>query len=380
MRKPPWLLGAVLAATLVAAATTAAVTRRGTVPREHARHTDPRPRHHAPKHRAPRSVEIAAVGDMTFGRAGSHPAGGASSLVARVKWALRGDLTVGNLETTLGSGGYSKCPRGRSKTCFAFQAPAGTAGALRQAGFAAVNVANNHGDDYGAEGIRETGAALRSARLAFTGRPGQITYVVRRGVKVALLGFAPYRYDEDLLDIGSATRLVRRAAQRADIVIVFIHAGAEGSAYQHVRAGMETYLGELRGDPLRFAHAVVDAGADVVLGSGPHVLRGMEWYRGRLIAYSLGNFVGYHTLDTTGVLGTGAVLRLRLDDDGSFVTGSLIPVRLDASGMPSRDPAARAIALVSSLSHADFGATEVRLSRTGTLLGSLTQGPGGTGR
>jgi len=306
---------------------------------------------------------------MTFGRAGVLPVGGAPALLGRVAHALHGDLTVGNLETTLGAGGLSKCGARPSKTCFAFQSPAGTAVALRRAGFAAVNVANNHSDDYGDGGLRSTTAALHAARLAFTGRPGQVSYVVRRGIKIALLGFAPYRYDQDLLDVAGATRLVRAAARHAPVVVVFIHAGAEGVAYQHVRAGMETYLGELRGDALLFAHAVVSAGADVVLGSGPHVLRGMEWYRGRLIAFSLGNFVGYHTLSTAGPLGVSAVLHLRLTQNGSFAGGYLVPVRLDGSGTPALDPSAAAIPAVSSLSRLDFGRAAARLSREGRIAG-----------
>ena len=79
-----------------------------------------------------------------------------------------------------------------------------------------------------------------------------------------------------------------------------MHAGAEGSDRAHVEPGPETYLGEPRGDSVAFTHAVVDAGADLVVGSGPHVLRGLEWYRGRLIAYSLGNASGYRTLSTAG--------------------------------------------------------------------------------
>ena len=124
---------------------------------------------------------------------------------------------------------------------------------------------------------------------------------------------------------------------------------------------METYLGEPRGDPLRFAHAVVDAGADLVLGSGPHVLRGIEVYRGRLIAFSLGNFVGYHTLATTGALGASAVLRVRLSEDGSFARGSLIPIRLDASGTPRPDSSSAGVTAVASLSHDDFGRAGVRM-------------------
>src|SRR5205823_3897876 len=138
------------------------------------------------------------------------PTGGAASLLRNVASALRSDLTVGNLETTLGSGGSSKCSAG-STSCFSFQAPPDTAAALRSAGFAAVNVANNHSDDYGLSGQEQTEAALRKAHLPHTGRPGQTTYLTRRGVKIALLGFAPYPYDQDLLDIPAAVALVRAA-------------------------------------------------------------------------------------------------------------------------------------------------------------------------
>ena len=311
-------------------------------------------------------IELAAVGDMTFGTAGVTPPGGAATLLARLPRSLQSDLTVGNLETTLGTGGTKKCLAG-STQCFSFQAPASTAVALKRAGFGAVNLANNHGDDYGRSGQAQTGAALRAAKLAYTGRPGQTTYVERRGVKVALLGFAPYDYDDSLLDIPGAATRVRHAAMKADLVVVFIHAGAEGADHQHVRLGMETYLGERRGDAIRFAHAVVAAGADLVLGSGPHVLRAMEWYRGRLIAYSLGNFTGYHTLGIAGATSVSAILHVTLGSDGSFVGGTLLPVRLAGTGTPALDRERTAIGALNSLARSDFPKTGVYLTRTGRL-------------
>ena len=75
-------------------------------------------------------------------------------------------------------------------------------------------------------------------------------------------------------------------------MVVQVHMGAEGSAGHAVRPGNEIFFGENRGDPIEFAHAVIDAGADLVVGHGPHVMRAMEFYKGRLIAYSLGNFAG----------------------------------------------------------------------------------------
>jgi Bacterial capsule synthesis protein PGA_cap len=319
-----------------------------------------------PRVRPVGSVEIAAVGDMTFGSDGIAPSGGAGALLAGVASALRSDLTVGNLETTLGSGRSSKCAPS-STSCFRFQAPTSTAAALRQAGIAAVNVANNHSYDYGLAGQQETSAALQSAHIAYAGRPGQTTYLGRHGIRIALLGFAPGNYNQNLLDLPAAVELVKEASTRADFVVVFIHAGAEGPAHQHVRPGMEMYLGEQRGDPVRFAHAVVDAGADLVLGSGPHVLRAMEWYRGRLIAYSLGNFSGYKTLRIDGVSGITGILRIRLRADGSFAGGRLVPLRLVGFGTPTPDRRRAAIRMVNKLSRSDFPIGRVHLLPSGTL-------------
>jgi poly-gamma-glutamate capsule biosynthesis protein CapA/YwtB (metallophosphatase superfamily) len=332
-----------------------------------------------PKPRPVVPIELADVGDMTFGTAGVTPPGGARALLARVARSLRSDFTVGNLETTLGSGGSAKCAP-HAANCFSFQAPAVTALALKRAGFGAVNLANNHADDYGADGQAQTGAALRAAHLPYTGRPGRTTYVKTNGVKLALLGFAPYDYDDDLLDVEAAAARVRAAATKADLVVVFIHAGAEGAEHQHVGPGMETYLGEPRGDAIRFAHAVVAAGADLVLGSGPHVLRAMEWYRGRLIAYSLGNFTGYHTLGIAGPTSVSGILRVTLGSDGSFVAGTLIPVRLVGTGTPTLDRARTAIATLNALARGDFPKSGVRLSPTGRLERSRAPDPAARAR
>ena len=120
-------------------------------------------------------------------------------------------------------------------------------------------------------------------------------------IRVALVGFAPYPWARDPNDHAAARRLVREADAHADIVVVTMHAGAEGSSRGTTPRTTEHYLGENRGNVRAFAHAVVDAGADLVAGHGPHVLRGMEWYRGRLIAYSLGNFAGYKVSRSRGL-------------------------------------------------------------------------------
>jgi poly-gamma-glutamate capsule biosynthesis protein CapA/YwtB (metallophosphatase superfamily) len=286
------------------------------------------------------------------------PPGGLDRALAPIAGTLRyTDLTLGNLEGTLSVGGVSKCGTtgtATSGTCFAFQAPPSTAGALARLGFDLVNQANNHAQDFGAAGHAQTIAALRSARVAWTGDPGQITYLTTHGVRIAFLGFAPYANTSNLLDIPGAEAMVRTAARHAAIVVVIIHAGAEGADQLHTPTGTQYFLGENRGDARRFAHSVIAAGASVVLGSGPHAIRGVEDDRGHLIAYSLGNFIGYHTLGGGGVLNDSGILRVTLSvATGRATAARWIPVTLDG-GLPRRVSGDGDAPLVAQLSRQDF--------------------------
>jgi poly-gamma-glutamate capsule biosynthesis protein CapA/YwtB (metallophosphatase superfamily) len=314
-------------------------------------------------------VSITWVGDMTFGTLNAWPAAGTGSLLDGVKADLRSDLTMGNLETVLGTLPMSKCAP-HEKDCYQFEAPSDTAINLKHDGFAAVNVANNHTLDAGDAGELSTDAALRGARLRWTGRPGQITYITRNGIKIALLGFAPWPYDADALNIAAAEALVRQAKQHAQVVIVLEHLGGEGDSYRHVQQGEEYFLGQDRGDSIAFTHGVIDAGADLVMGSGPHVLRGFQWYRGHLIAYSLGNFCGYYTVGLDTYTSASAMLHVTLNGQGQFVRGSVTPLQLVAAGTPQVDPHRTAITYINALSNDDFaGNGAVRISAAGDLDG-----------
>ena len=312
---------------------------------------------------APSPISFAAVGDMAL----APSADGGASFFSRVRAALTGDVVLGNLEGTLATGGYSKCSAS-STNCFAFRAPPAYAAVLKRSGFTIVNLANNHALDYGPTGQAQTIAALDHVGLRHTGRPGEITYLRVGAARVAILGFAPYRWAQSLLDLPAAERLVRKASAHADVVLVTMHAGAEGASHEHVRPGTETFLGENRGNAIAFSHAVVRAGADLVVGSGPHVLRGLEWYRGRLIAYSLGNFLGNGTLSIAGPGGISAVLQVRLRRNGAWDGGRIVSVRLVSPGVPVLDQSAAADAEVRSLSKEDFGRNAVRVGENGRLL------------
>jgi hypothetical protein len=313
----------------------------------------------------PGPITIEWVGDITPGSAMGVPPGDGGVQFAGVRRRLRAaDLTFGNLEGTYSVGGDSKCGGQAGHACFAFQAPLDHAVALRRSGFDAVNLANNHAWDFGARGQAQTLRALRRAGVAATGRPGEITIVRRGRLRVALLGFAAYPWAASLTDLARVRRLVRRAGAAADVVVVAMHAGAEGADQTRVPVGTEVAFGEDRGDSRRFAHAAVDAGADLVVGSGPHVIRGIERYHGRVIAYSLGNFAGWNNFGLGGPLSESGILRVKLTADGVPLSTHWIPIRLTGPGIPEIEHNGESKKLVEQLSRADFGRAAGIMPRT----------------
>jgi poly-gamma-glutamate capsule biosynthesis protein CapA/YwtB (metallophosphatase superfamily) len=323
----------------------------------------------------PEAISLSATGDIILGDAGSLPPADGAGFFDGVADSLAADLIMGNLEQPLtGDTGFRKCTED-SDGCHAFRAPPRYAAHLREAGFDLLNLANNHGNDFGPDGHANTQAALDEQDIAHTGDRDQITVVEvgagrggGRGISVAVVGFSAYAWTNDLNDLDQASGVVTEAAGQADLVVVQVHMGAEGSDATHVRPGSETFFGENRGDPIAFSHAVIDAGADLVVGHGPHVLRGLEFHRGRLIAYSLGNFAGGGgTLGTDGPLGLGAVLRVSLQADGSFAGGELVSTHMYQAGLPNTDPEQRSLALVRDLTGQDFPDTGAQLGPDGEI-------------
>jgi Bacterial capsule synthesis protein PGA_cap len=319
---------------------------------------------------APRSagaaVTVTAVGDTMLGTMPDLPADPAAYLDP-VKPVLRqGQIVFGNLEGTLTTVTSGKCGSGKpSPNCFAFRDPPSYARYLKAAGFTVLNDANNHSFDFGAAGQAQTVRSIHAAGLAQTGLPGEITRVKAGGVTVALVAFAPYPYTANLLDRSAARALIQRAKAEAQLVVVYMHAGAEGAAADHVTGREEVYLGEDRGNPEAFAHMAIDAGASLVIASGPHVLRGLQFYQGHLIAYSLGNFAGYGNFSVHGTMTMSAILKVKLSSSGRFEQGRLYSLQLSSQGRPALGGSAAAF--VRQLSSADFGRTAARIGSSGTI-------------
>src|SRR2546423_294787 len=202
--------------------------------------------------------------------------------------------------------------------------------------------------------------------VAAVGNLNDIAYLNVKGRKIAVLAFAFNPISYNLLDIESSRRVVADMARKVDIVIVVFHGGAEGAVAQHVPHGPETYLGAPRGDLRAFTHAVVDAGAGLVIGSSPHVVRAMEVYKGHLIAYSLGNFAFYR-VPFAGPTALSLVLDTNIGPHGEFLGGKIHPLIQEGQNGPRPDPRGAVINVMRELSKEDFGPTAVNIAQDGTV-------------
>lgn len=277
------------------------------------------------------------------------------------------DLTFGNLEGVLVDGGEPGKKCSNPDACYLFRSPTRYAEHFRDAGFDVLSLANNHARDFGEEGRTSTMEAIAAAGMLHSGREGDFASLERKGLRIAVLAYAVTKNSNLLLDYELAERTVREHAASHDIVIVSFHGGAEGQDATHLAFEEEEYYGEPRGDVVRFSRMVVDAGADLVIGHGPHVVRGMETYKGRLIAYSLGNFATYYGISVAGIKGLAPVLVTTLDGEGRFIEGEIIStVQLRPAG-PSIDESARALKLIRKLSGEDFDQRSLRFLPSGHI-------------
>lgn len=318
-------------------------------------------------------IVVTAVGDVMLGttfpdESTLPPNDGADLLTEVTPFLKRGDVVYGNLEGPIVDGGDSaKCRGKKIGTCFAFRVPTRYGKYLKNAGFTAMGLANNHAMDFGLEGRASSRQVLDAMQIAHTGEVGDIARLTVKGRKIAVIAFATYQGAFNFLDLDASLQTIRTAKTESDLVIVGFHGGAEGATHQHVLEGDETFLGEDRGDLRRFAHAAIDAGADLVLGSGPHVVRAMEIYKGKLIAYSLGNFATYGPFNLNAENGLTLVLEAHLAADGTFLRGKAYAVKQEKPGGPKLDPEMKILPVLRTLSDSDFKQTAIVVGPQGEL-------------
>lgn len=326
------------------------------------------------------SYKVVGVGDIMMGsdwpENGLDPritpnADPADVLGADLQGILRGDVIFGNFEGTLHSSSANAKQCGNPRLCFVFRSPPYHAPYLRRAGFTLISNANNHSRDFGEPGRAETYRNLVGAGFAVAGADSPDTRIgvqtLSDGTRFALVAFG---HNPGLLQVTDYARLremVTEAGRRADVVVVSCHIGAEGSRADRVTRANETFVGENRGDPFRFARTAVDAGADIVFCHGPHIPRAVEVYKGRFIAYSLGNFWTYGRFNLREASGMAPVAVLEVGGDGALQSARIVSARQERPGGPVLDPTNAAARRIADLTARDFPETGTRVAPDGTV-------------
>ncbi|MCB9760894.1 MAG: CapA family protein [Alphaproteobacteria bacterium] len=321
-----------------------------------------------------RTVTFAAGGDTMMGTAlrkgaaGLAEGNGEALFTGVDGWLRAADVAFLNLEGPLADDlPQTKCGP-NSKHCYAFSTPTRYRAALVDMGVDVASLANNHAMDLGMAGMESTMRTLDEVGIAHAGRYGDTAYLERDGLTIAVVAAHSGSCCLNVNDLDEVRAAVAQADANADLVVLSFHGGAEGADHRHVPGQVEIAWGERRGDVNALAHAAVDAGADLVLGHGPHVLRAMEVYRGRLVVYSMGNFCGYNQFGTEGGYGgTSMVVEATLDENGALVRATVHAVALDSLARPRPDPTGAAHAQVNELSAADFPETGVRVDPDGAV-------------
>jgi poly-gamma-glutamate capsule biosynthesis protein CapA/YwtB (metallophosphatase superfamily) len=279
----------------------------------------------------PDSLCIAAVGDIMLGTSypnnNTLPPDSAKNSFKNILDELHdADVKFGNLEgTLLDSGAPAYFKLHQLAKAYLFRMPVSYGNVLKDAGFNLLSLANNHISDFDDKGRISTMKTLDSMGIQYGGlysKPSAIFKI--KGITYGFCAFAPNAKTLSLLNLKMAGSIIQKLKQQCDIVIVSFHGGGEGAAYEHVPCTYEKFITENRGDVHAFAHNAIDAGADIVLGNGPHVCRAMELYKNRLIAYSLGNFCTYRCVSVNGICGMAPLLKVFVNKKGEFLSGRII--------------------------------------------------------
>jgi hypothetical protein len=279
------------------------------------------------------------------------------------------DVTFGNLEGSFLDNGEPAKKCRDTTICYLFRMPEHYAGALAVSGFDFLSLANNHFGDFGYASRKRTMKLLDSLGISYGGLlEYPFSFFRKDSLLYGFCAFAPNAGTVSINEIAKAEEIVRNLADTCDIVIVSFHGGAEGADYQHVPKAEEMFFTESRGDVHNFAHRMIDAGADVIFGHGPHITRAIEVYKERFIGYSLGNFCTYGRFILSGPNGIAPVIKVSVDTTGRFISGRIIPVFQEYSGGVRIDPDKRVIRKIIDLTEADFPDAVITITDNGKIL------------
>lgn len=331
------------------------------------------PENTADSNRTKDSIAIIGVGDIMLGSnypsAQYLPPNDGKDVLSNVKDILQdAHVTFGNLEGVLLTGDAKAKTCKSPEYCYNFKSPDHYADYFKEAGFDILSLANNHVGDFGDTGKANTVKVLQQSGINFAGLT-EYPYTIfeKDSVKYGFCAFAPNSGTVSINDTVSAKDIVTHLDSLCNIVIVSFHGGAEGPTHRNITKKNESYLGENRGNPYMFARAVINAGADVVLGHGPHVTRAIDLYKNRFIAYSLGNFATCGKFNLKGVNGLAPIIKVFVDLNGEFLSANIISTKQPAKTGPVIDKNNGALKEIIKLTAADIPHAPLIISKDGQV-------------
>lgn len=308
---------------------------------------------------------LIAVGDIMLGSGYPSesylaPQNGLHLLDSATEFIKKADIAFGNLEGAILDSGKSQ--KECSGVCYYFRMKEIAGSILKNAGFDILNLANNHSSDFGYSGLRNTQKVLDSNSIKHFGieeKPYEIMEF--NGKKIGFIGFATSSNTINMNNIENCVEHIKALDSIADIIVVSFHGGGEGNKYKHITQETEIFLETKRGNPYAFSHAMIDAGADIIIGHGPHVPRAAEIYNNRLIVYSLGNFCTYKQFSLGGTNRYAPMLSAKFDENGEVNDIEFHSFIQISPGIPVPDKQSNAKKEILRLSAIDFHTSGIHL-------------------
>ncbi|MBQ6311639.1 MAG: CapA family protein [Bacteroidales bacterium] len=334
--------------------------------------------------KGPDTLTVAVVGDIMMGNtfpSNRLPAEDGKHIFDDVRDLLKSaDITCGNLEGTMATSGKPRKNLG-SPMAFMFMMPPRYAQHLLDAGFDFVGLANNHIYDFFDEAMTQTEENLNKAGLGYAGAKDPTgkhahqefctkSFSTPSGDSI-LVGFSAFGHEDYSLrtrDTATVRRIIKtlKEEKHCDIVILSFHGGREGSGARHLPYGSENFYGDERGFLRDFAHFAIDCGADIIYGHGPHVVRAIELYKDRFIAYSLGNFCTAG-MGVKGLTGYAPLVRIRIESNGKFIDGKIHSFLQQTMKGPKTDPYNLVAKEIAVLTKEDIKDSELSIAEDGTI-------------
>jgi len=320
-----------------------------------------------------RNISITGVGDIMLGTnfpSKKYLPKNCSSLLSNISSVLSSsDITFGNLEGCISDNAKLVKTCKDSTKCYAFRMPNKFGACLKSIGLDVVSIANNHIMDFGIEGLNNTRKILKSLDIEYAGTiEDPYTIFVKDSITYGFCAFSPNKGTQSINNYQEAVKIVNLLNEKCDIVIASFHGGAEGKEHQHITKEIEFYYGENRGNVYKFSHELIDAGADIIFGHGPHVTRAIELYKNRFIAYSLGNFCTFKRFNLKGVNGISPIIKIDVNRLGEFQKGKIIPVKQIQEGIPIIDTSKEVIKKIQELTNDDFKFSKLVITDKGEIL------------